>query len=157
MKKAIRIIVYIAFVIYCLALIKVLLLDGRYQSTGSLWDAFGRSNLIPGKTVYDYMQKLIEGRVNTDTVIINLVGNLIVLFPMGCFLPCIFRTFRRFPNTALLCLGMIVTVELIQPVLRIGSLDIDDLIFNLSGACLGYATVHIPFVRRILERSYIYR
>ncbi len=156
LKKIVKTVVSIAFIIYCLALVKVLLLDGRHRSEASVAYFFSQSNLIPFGTVFDYLQKLAADRINADTVFVNLTGNLIVLFPMGCFLPCLFPPFRRFRSTLLLCLGIVFAVELLQPILRIGFFDIDDFIFNIGGACLGFGTVHIPPIRKLLQKMYIY-
>ena len=156
MKKTIKIALYIFFSIYCLALIKFLLLDGRVHTEDTIGFYFGQSNLIPFKSIWDYIEKLTADRINVDIVIKNVVGNLIVLFPMGCFLPCMFKSMRKYKNTLAVCFGVILIVELLQPLLRVGFLDIDDFIFNLSGASLAYLFVHIPFLNKFLKKTYIY-
>lgn len=156
MKKAIKILLYILFAIYCLALIKFLFLEGRVHHENTIGYYFSRSNLIPFKSIFDYIDKLIENRIDVDIVVKNIAGNLIVLFPMGCFLPCIFPKMRKYKNTLAVCLGVVFIVELSQPLLRIGYLDIDDFIFNLSGASLGFLIVHIPFVNKLLKKIHIY-
>lgn len=157
MKKAIKILLYVFFVIYCLALVKFLLLDGRYiNGTATVGEFFGRSNLIPFKTVWDYIVRLRQDSINADIVVRNLVGNLIVLFPMGCFLPCMFVSCRKYPRVLAICFGLVLCVELSEPLLRMGYLDIDDFIFNLSGASLGYAFVHIPFLNKLLRKTHVY-
>ncbi len=156
MKKAVRITLYIFFGIYSLALVKFLLLDGRIYTEDTIGFYFSQSNLIPFRSIWNYIEKLSADRINIGTVIKNIVGNLIVLFPMGCFLPCMFKPMRKYRSTLAVCLGVVLFVELLQPLLRMGFFDIDDFIFNLSGASLGYLIVHIPFVNRILRRIYIY-
>ena len=156
MKKTIKIFLYTAFGIYCLALIKFLLLDGRFQTEDSVGYYFSRSNLLPFKTVWAYIQKLKNDSINLVTVITNLFGNFIVLFPMGCFLPCLFFKMRKFTNTIFVCLAIVSVVELLQPLLCIGYFDIDDFIFNLTGAGLGFLTVHIPFLNKVLTNIGIY-
>lgn len=157
MRKTVKILLYVFFVIYCLALVKFLLLDGRHVHTeATVGEFFSRSNFIPFKTVYDYIVRLKNDTINADIVIKNLIGNLIVLFPMGCFLPCMFAFFRKLWKALLLCFGIVLFVELLQLFLRMGSLDVDDFIFNLSGACLGYTFVHIPFLNKILKKTCVY-
>ena len=154
MRKTVKILLYVFFVIYCLALVKFLLLDGRHVHTeATIGEFFSRSNFIPFKTVYDYIVRLKNDTINADIVIKNLIGNLIVLFPMGCFLPCMFAFFRKLWKALLLCFGIVLFVELLQLLLRMGSLDVDDFIFNLSGACLGYGFVHIPFLQKMLQKT----
>ncbi len=156
MKKVIKIIFYSVFVVYCLALVKVLLIDGRSASEDSIGYFFTRSNFIPFRSVFDYVKKLFENRINPETVLRNIIGNLIVLFPMGCFLPCLFKPFQKYKNTFLLCFAIVLLVEFLQPILRIGFLDIDDFIFNLAGAGFGYLTVQIPFVKKTLIKCSVY-
>ncbi len=156
MKKAVKILLYIFFCIYCLALIKFLLLDGRVHTDNTIGSYFSQSNLIPFKTVWDYISKLNENRIDSDIVIKNIAGNFIVLFPMGCFLPCMFKRMRKFKNTLAVCFMVVLTFELLQPLLRVGFFDIDDFILNLSGASLAFLIVHIPFVNMLLKKSCIY-
>ena len=157
MRKAVKILLYVFFVIYCLALVKFLLLDGRHVNTeASIREFFCRSNFIPFKTVYDYIIRLKNDTINADIVIKNLVGNLIVLFPMGSFLPCMFQKCRKWWKALLICFCIVLFVESVQLLARIGSLDIDDFIFNLTGACMGYAFVHIPILQKLLKKTYIY-
>ncbi len=157
MQKTVKILLYVFFVIYCLALVKFLLLDGRYiNHTATIGDFFSRSNLIPFKTVWNFIERLKQDSINVDIVIKNIVGNLIVLFPMGCFLPCMFQKCRKYPKVLAVCFCIVLFVELLEPLLRMGYLDIDDFIFNLSGASLGYLFVHIPFLNKLLKKTYIY-
>ena len=157
MRKAVKILLYVFFVIYCLALVKFLLLDGRYiHAEATIGEFFERSNFIPFKTVWDYLARLKEDSINVDIVIKNLVGNLIVLFPMGCFLPCVFQKCRKWWKTLAICFCIVLFVECLQLFARMGSLDIDDFIFNLTGACMGYAFVHIPILQKLLKKTYIY-
>ncbi len=157
MKRTVKILLYVFFVIYCLALVKFLLLEGRYHTENSIEFYIRRSNFIPFKTVWDYIVKLSENRIELDIVIRNLAGNLIVLFPMGCFLPCMFKKFQNIGTAIALCFGIVLFVELLQMILRIGFLDVDDFILNLGGAALGYLFVHIPFFNKLLQKTYVYK
>ncbi len=156
MKKTIKIILSICFGIYCLALIKFLLLDGRIHTEDTIGFYFGQSNVIPFRSIWNYIERLSADRINLGTVIKNIVGNLVVLFPMGCFLPCLFKGMRRYRNTLAVCFGVVFVVELLQPLLRVGFFDIDDFILNLAGASLAYLFVHAPFVNKLLRRTNIY-
>ena len=156
MKKTVKIVVIIAFSVYCLALIKFLFLDGRHQTEDPISYYFGRSNFIPFQTVFEYIQKLKENRINADIVIKNLLGNFIVLFPMGCFLPCLSKRCHKYLPTFVVCFAIVLIVEFTQPLLRVGYFDIDDFIFNLLGASLGFLFVNIPFVNRILKEIFVY-
>jgi glycopeptide antibiotics resistance protein len=72
----------------------------------------------------------------------NIIGNLILLIPLGILLPCIFRSARSFKSVLTTCLICSSSIELIQFFLRqIGTfrtVDIDDLILNTIGGMLGW-------------------
>ena len=68
----------------------------------------------------------------------NFAGNLLVFLPLGAFLPLLLRRERSFFLFLLTAAGFICTVELMQLFTRRGSMDVDDLLLNLPGACLGW-------------------
>ncbi len=154
MKKALKMIAWSAFVFYCIALIYIFVVQrinfysGRYK----LEDFFVHSNFVPFKTVYDYIVRIANDSIELDIVIENLVGNLIVFLPMGCFLPCLFHKMRNFKSTTLLVLVIVLFIELGQILLGLGSFDVDDIIFNVGGAMIGYALMCIPIVKRFYSR-----
>ena len=157
MKKTLKIIVWSAFAFYCLALLYIFILsriNTHVRSYESIRDVLLRINLIPFKTVYGYIEKIVNNRINVDTAVANLVGNLIVFLPMGAFLPCLFRKMRSFRKTVLTVLCIVLGIELIEIVFAMGAFDIDDFIFNLGGAMIGYALICIPFVRQIRDKIF---
>ena len=141
------------FGIYCLLLIKLLFLDYHHVSGGGFGQYLSTHvNLIPFKTVFDYISRLMQDSINVSTVVVNLVGNLILFLPMGAFLPVLFPKMRTFWKTVLSVAILVFAVECLQLLLRLGSLDVDDLIFNVGGAMIGYAFTKIPFVRILLQK-----
>lgn len=157
MKKALRIVTWSAFVFYCLVLVYIFIMD-RIPHINIRWlsirEFFIFSNFIPFKTLFEYIIKIKNDQINIDTAIINLVGNMIVFLPMGCFLPWLFKKFKSFKNTVLLVGGIVVAIEIMQIVFGVGSFDVDDIILNVGGAMLGYAITSIPFIIKI--RDYIF-
>lgn len=92
-------------------------------------------NLIP-------FRDMADGRVAT-------VLNVIMFIPLGVFLPTLWKTYRKFSRTASYALAATLFIELSQ--LFTGrATDVDDLITNFFGCCLGYgiyrlaAAVHPP-------------
>ena len=73
----------------------------------------------------------------------NIAGNLVLFFPMGIFLPCIFKKLRRAYKTIPLIMGIVAAAELIQLFTLRGFADIDDLILNTAGAAMGYFIFYI--------------
>ena len=102
MKKALKMIVWSAFIFYCLVLLYIFVLtriNTHIRPYESIQDFLWRVNLIPFKTVYEYVSKIIHDQINLDTAIGNLVGNLAVFLPMGAFLPFMFQKTRSFKRT----------------------------------------------------------
>ncbi len=154
MKKTLKTIAWSAFGFYCLALIYIFIIEriNRYSGVYKLEEFFLYSNFIPFKTVYDYIVRIANDSINLDIAVKNLVGNLIVFLPMGCFLPCLFEKMRSFKNTALCVLAIVLCIELGQILFGVGSFDIDDIIFNVGGGMIGYAIMCIPAVDKLREK-----
>ena len=151
MKKVLKIIVWSAFVFYCLILLYIFVLDriSHIRPYESIREFLLRVNLIPFRTVYEYIDKILNNRINVDTAITNLIGNIIVFLPMGAFLPCLFQKMRSFKKTVFTVFFIVLGIELIEIILAMGAFDIDDFIFNLGGAMIGYAVMCIPIFQKI--------
>jgi len=153
-KKTLKIIAWSAFVFYCLALIYIFIIQriNFYSGHYKLEDFFVHSNFVPFKTLYDYIVRIANDSIKLDIVIVNLVGNLIVFLPMGCFLPCLFQKMQNFKGTILLVLGIVLSIELGQILFGLGSFDVDDVIFNVGGAMIGYGVMCIPTVKTFCSK-----
>ncbi len=102
--------------------------------------AFGRDsaasgiNLVPMRTIHNYLRAYALGNIHLKFVVINLMGNLAAFAPMAIFLPALFpiqRNILAFFATILLMVG---AVEMVQYITHTGSCDIDDLLLNTAGA-----------------------
>lgn len=156
-KRIMRILLWCAFVFYCLVLVGILFLGGRvHRYPGqSFWDYIRFSvNPIPFKTICDYIFRVMEGRINADLAIRNIGGNLVLFLPMGIFLPCLFVWAQSFRKVMLSVFGMISCVEILQLVLRLGIFDIDDFILNMLGCAVGFLIWNIPPVNRFLKKLF---
>lgn len=156
-KKIIRIALWTVFSIYCLVLIKILFLDRfghEFVSFGSYLKT--HTNFVPFKTIISYFELLSEDRINTGTVVINLLANILLFLPMGMVLPCLFGKLQKFWTTVVTVLGVILATEVVQLVFQLGSFDIDDFILNISGAMFGYSLIRIPLILSLLKKTYIY-
>ena len=142
LKKCFRGLIIAASIIYALALLYLLLLRNphtRFSEAGFLTYLRYSVNLVPFKTIAEYITRIQAGTINLSTALANLFGNLVLFLPAGFLLPCLWKRLRRFGGTFLTVLCVILAVECLQLLLRIGSFDIDDFILNLAGASLGYA------------------
>lgn len=151
MKRILRPILWIVFSIYCLALIYILFMSRPSMIFYSIPEYFKIfSNLTPFETIAEYVQRYNDGFGRL--AVMNLLGNFVLFLPMGAFLPCVCRKLDRFWKVILCVLTMTVVVELAQGLLRVGSIDIDDVIFNVSGAMIGYGMIAIPFVKKVCKK-----
>jgi len=72
---------------------------------------------------------------------INLLGNVAVFVPFGLLIPLVFRV--RWLSFIVGFASWILILELLQLITRRGTADIDDIILNTIGACIGYAVIVI--------------
>lgn len=92
-------------------------------------------NFIPFKTIVFYLK---GDYVNLSIAVNNLVGNLILLLPLGLLLPFMFKRCQKLSSVVAIAFITSLIIEVIQFVLQIGMADIDDVILNSLGAILGY-------------------
>ena len=69
---------------------------------------------------------------------VNLLGNVAVFVPLWIFLPHLFKSQRNVLMFLMTVSLSICLIEGLQLLTRRGALDIDDLILNVPGACLGW-------------------
>jgi glycopeptide antibiotics resistance protein len=68
----------------------------------------------------------------------QVIGNSIMLLPLGIFIPLLFRRLSGFLAVFFICLLVSVSIELMQLITSYRSTDIDDVILNTAGAVAGY-------------------
>lgn len=144
-KKFIKGIVVLIFLIYMCSLIYFLFFSERYGRTEAA--DYYRYNLQPFKEIIRYWR--YRDVIGYEMVIINLVGNVGVFIPFGLLLPIIYKPLKKW--YALLPVGMMfsIVIECIQLVTRVGTLDIDDVILNVTGIMLGLVLLNaIYFIKR---------
>lgn len=112
---------------------------------------FSGANLMPLSETLRYLKYLDAPGVKQ-----NLLGNLLLLAPLGIFLPVLHRRYRRLG--AVLGTGFLVTlgIEFAQLLLAYRVFDIDDLILNVLGVFLAFVMfsllLAIPGIRRAVDR-----
>jgi len=79
----------------------------------------------------------------SGTSLVQLIGNVGLLVPLGLMGPVVMPSLRRLPHLALVALCTSVAIELVQWAgtnagLMARSVDVDDLILNVAGALLGW-------------------
>ena len=156
-KKTVLIITKFLFIIYCIALIYILFLYGYRNGNQFNLEIFSKEhfempNIIPFNTIFSYLERLYNSTINTNIVVTNLLGNLLMFVPMGMALPVLFnKKFNKLWKIIVFIIVLVIIIEIAQFITFTGSADIDDLILNTIGAIIGYEIVRIKPVRKLLK------
>lgn len=86
------------------------------------------------------IQRFIRYRhiLGSMAVLINVAGNVAVFIPFGAALPALFERIHSFGQVLILSFATSLMAETMQLVLKVGCFDVDDLLLNTIGGCLGY-------------------
>lgn len=135
-KKLIKILfsIYILFLI----LFVVLKFDGSFERIISLHnsiienekDGLRNINLIPFRSMSPYLRDITE-----PYAFKNIIANILVFIPLGFFISN--KNPKNVFKALIICLGVILSIELIQLFFKIGFFDVDDIILNFIGSLLG--------------------
>ena len=116
-----------------------LLFEPSARAAGPLLGAdVGRwINLVPFATI------AAQVRSGSGSALVQLIGNVGLLLPLGLIGPVVMPSLRRMRRLALVALSGSVAIEIVQLIgtsLRLmnRSVDIDDVILNVAGALLGW-------------------
>lgn len=127
---------YGVFICYILLLFKILFL-----SRVSLLELFNSQrvinrsiNLIPFYSIMEYISGSSE--IVKRFSFANVVGNIVIFIPLGVYFP-LFKKDKRVIINLLYIFIVSLSVEIIQGLLGIGASDIDDIILNCLGGCIG--------------------
>ena len=151
MIKTQKTIIKIAFAMYCILMLW--LLFGQrigWNTAESYFEQLKHSiNLIPFHTIQIFVNSLLKGN-NTSEIrhaVINLAGNIVMFIPLGFFVPSFSKKFNKLLKTLACAMLCIITVEILQLLLLLGSCDIDDLILNMVGVTVGYTLYQFYLAR----------
>jgi glycopeptide antibiotics resistance protein len=95
-------------------------------------------NFIPLRTIGIYLANLDSGYW-----VSQMVGNLLLLLPMGLVGPVVFPWMDRWVRVLVASLALSSAIELAQLWVPDRSADVDDVLLNVAGALLGYATLTV--------------
>jgi glycopeptide antibiotics resistance protein len=138
-KEKIRLskkILYVLTFLYSIGLLILLFFRPEDQSYGTI-------NLLPFDTIFYYL----SGNVAYLIALYNLGANIGLFIPFGLFYQYMKKT-SSLNHLLIITIFSISTIECLQFITKRGSLDIDDLILNVLGVCLGYF-IH-PFFQKVL-------
>lgn len=145
----------LSFVIYLIPLISILFLGTRSLYIGnevplSIYLRFS-ANFVPFETITIYIKAIFDGSMNINIPIRNLFGNLLMFLPMGIYLPYYVKRANKRGVFIIAMFGMLLLIEVIQLITRLGIFDVDDLILNMVGALIGYGIWEMKMVQRLLR------
>jgi glycopeptide antibiotics resistance protein len=102
---------------------------------------------------------LPSGSTEHSFCVRNARGNALLFFPLGILMPLVWMRLR-FRNAVLIAIAVSCSIEIVQYVARgwINRLaDVNDVILNVFGACLGLAVVFLlrwrPGARPVVARA----
>lgn len=140
---------YFVFLFYIYILLHALLFKAV-----PVWQVFSENrrilrniNLVP----FDYLtNKDIMARTFAFS---NVLGNIILLIPMGIYLPLLRRDNKILKNILLIFL-MSLSVEIVQYIFAVGITDIDDIILNCVGGLIGITIYKVLlFITKDIDKA----
>ncbi len=75
----------------------------------------------------------------------DVVGNFMMLMPLGIYLPILYKRIRHFVAVTLVAMLVSVTIELMQLATNVRITDINDVILNTAGAAVGFMVYYIVY------------
>lgn len=152
------------FIIYCILLISILFLNNEYRTNRTLSFSFDKlfseehleiNNIMPFGTMSKYFNRLINNKINTNIVFVNVVVNLILLVPMGFFVPILFKDkIKNLKQFIILILIITLSIETLQFFTFSGTFDIDDIILNTIGAVAVYLIMKTKVSKKVLNKLF---
>ncbi|MDR2606498.1 MAG: VanZ family protein [Oscillospiraceae bacterium] len=140
-------VVLTVFILYVLTILFLLVFPNNYRSHNVLvggltwehWIAYVTNgfNLIPFRGIVEQVSSIFFGQ-NVASNAVYLAGNLIGFAPLGFFLPILFEKQTRHKVFIITIVSAFICLEFTQLITMRGSFDIDDIILNSAGACLGF-------------------
>ena len=160
-KKPLKFNLWLFFILYILLLIDLTLLDLSWGRHGFLlttpnFEYLKNSiNLIPFKTIYEYLIKNFNNLTTTSIIFYNIFGNFIALMPMAFFLPLLFKKENKFSNFFLTIFLIVFGIELTQLFGLVGRFDVDDIILNVSGALTMFGILKIKTLNNLIRNIFL--
>lgn len=97
----------------------------------------GTPNFLPFSSIWGYL----SGRYGSTMAYINLLGNIILLVPVGLMIPLVSKRVKW--AYAILIAGLVgLSIESTQLIFHVGIFDIDDVILNAAGVVIGFLFSH---------------
>lgn len=158
--KPLKINLWLFFALYILLFVDLTLLDTAWGRRG-LFASFDLEylknsvNLIPFRTIYEYLVENFNNLTNTSVIFYNILGNFVALMPMAFFLPLLFKKQNKFKTYFLTVLSITLVIELLQLFGGVGRFDIDDVILNVGGSLLMFKMLKIKEINLLIKKIFL--
>lgn len=151
-KKMVKQAHHVLFIIYLFNIIWILFLDKDFGRNYETLKQYPMMNFDIFATLRLFIHGYHIGALSLEKLCMNIVGNLIIFMPMAYFLPYYFQS-QRHGFVFLWTMGiMVLSVEVIQVVMKTGTGDIDDFLLNMIGVIIFYVILKIGHIERVYER-----
>lgn len=127
-----------AFIIYIVALFYLVFMSQTYGRNSVEALRYNDMNLVPFKTISNYLRAWERQLVNPSVVITNIFGNIVAFIPFGLLGPLIDPRLKKAKVICLWAFLLSLFIEVGQALLAVGVFDVDDLILNFTGGVIGY-------------------
>ena len=92
-------------------------------------------NLVPIRNTFREFRYISE--IGVFNYYSNIFGNILLFLPLPIILNLVFKV-CRFSSILLQCILFSFAIEILQYIFKVGVADIDDIILNTIGVCIGY-------------------
>lgn len=148
MKKNVKSIIGICFLIYIIFLLYLTILS-RIETLHFIWEngrfdfyIKNRFNIVPLKSII-----YIFYHLSFKQAFLNIIGNILAFMPFAFFLPYFAKRNMKFVRFLELMVLISLSVELIQMITLSGSFDVDDIILNVLGALIAYFILNTFYIK----------
>lgn len=138
-KKKLRTICLLLFIIYCIAIVYFLIFSDLF-GRGRGYDEM-RYNLEPFLEIRRFI--VYRNYLRKTSVLLNLFGNVLAFVPFGMLIHFVRNRQTGFFAVLLLSVAFSLCIECVQLVTKLGVFDVDDIIMNTFGGCIGYLIYYI--------------
>lgn len=144
------------FMIYIINLGYVLLFDQDFGRNAQHLVGFDLVNLEFMRTIQLFIHGYQLGVLSLESIIMNILGNVVIFMPMAYFLPIFFKKQRKWYVFFITMSLLVANIEILQMILQTGSADIDDWFLNVIGVMSLYGLFMVTPLKKLyslLERK----
>ena len=137
------------FVCYCSALVQITVIRDfevfcSFANNTYSWESVA---LVPFETTS------LAWKNGLWSFIYHVIGNAIWFVPLGVLIPLRKKRLSRLKHTCIIALLLSIGIEVAQWIFDTGVSDIDDVIFNVLGAIVGWLMWNSTLIQRTRERK----